>query len=72
MIGLNCGSVDIFLCMVSMVLVLWGIGAILGNGYRIQWQNYVALLQGSEIMAEFHYKNWILDICFRLIAMNVH
>ena len=30
--------------MVSMVLVLWGVGAIVGNGYGIQLQNYVALL----------------------------
>ena len=53
MIGLNGGSVDFFLCMMSMVLVPWGIGAILGNGYRIQEQNCVALLQESEITAEF-------------------
>ena len=39
--------------MMSMVLVPWGIGAILGNGYRIQEQNCVALLQESEITAEF-------------------
>ena len=31
----NDGSVDVFSCMVSMVLVLWGVGAILGNGYEI-------------------------------------
>ena len=35
---------------------------ILGNGYRIQGQNYVALLQGLEKIAGFHYRNWILDI----------
>ena len=39
--------------MRSMVLVPWGIGAVLGNVYRIQEQNYVALLQKSEITAEF-------------------
>ena len=46
--------------MVSMVLVQWGAGAILENGYRIQGQNYVALLQGSEMSAGFHYWNLIL------------
>ena len=44
MIGLNCGSVDVLLPMVSMVLVQWGVDAILGNGYGTQGQNYVALL----------------------------
>ena len=43
MIGLNGGSVDVFLPLVSMVLVPWGVGAILGNGYGNQGQNYVAL-----------------------------
>ena len=41
MIGLYGSSVDIFLCMVCMVIVPWGVGAILGNGYGIQGQNYV-------------------------------
>ena len=43
MIGLMCndGSVDVF-CMVSMVLILWKVASILGNGYGIQGQNYVA------------------------------
>ena len=36
------------------------VGAILGNGSGIQGQNYVALLQGSEMMARLYYKNWIL------------
>ena len=37
MIGLaNIGGfVDAFLYMVSMVLALWGVGVILGNGYAI-------------------------------------
>ena len=48
--------------MVSMVLVPWGVGAILGNGYGIQGQNYVALLQESKITARSHYRNFILDI----------
>ena len=57
MIGLNGGPVDVLLRMVSMVLVPWVVGAILGNGYGIQGQNDVALLQGSEITAGFHYRN---------------
>ena len=73
MIGLNGGSVDVFLHMVSIVLVPWGVRAILGNRCEIQGQNYVALLQGSEITTGFHYRSWILDIQgFRLVAMNVH
>ena len=35
-------SVNVFLRVVSMVLVPWGVGAILGNGYGIQRQNYDA------------------------------
>ena len=45
-----------------MVLVLWAVKAILGNGYGIQGQNYVALLQGSEMTAGFHFRNLILGI----------
>ena len=62
MIGPNGGSVEVFLHMVSMVLVSWGVDAILGSRYGIQEQNYVALLQRSEITAGFHYRNCILDI----------
>ena len=61
-VGLNVCSVDIFLSIVSMVLVPWAVGTILGNGYGIQGKDYVALLQTSEITAGFHYRNWILDI----------
>ena len=46
----------------SMVLVLWEVAAILGNAYGIKRQNYVALLQGSEMSAGFHYRNFILCI----------
>ena len=35
--------------MHGMVLVLWGVGAILGNGYGIQEQNYVAMFQKGEM-----------------------
>ena len=36
MIDLNGGSVDNFLRIVSMVLVPWGVAAILGNRYETQ------------------------------------
>ena len=60
MIGLICnnGSVDVF-CMVSMVLVLWEIAAILGNGCGIERQNYFPWLQGSKIPVGFQHKNLI-------------
>ena len=48
--------------MVSTVLVPWVIGAILGNGNGIQGENYVELLQGSEVTAGFHCRNWLLRI----------
>ena len=40
--------------MVSMVIVLWEVTAILGNGCEIEGQKYVASLQGSEIPVEFY------------------
>ena len=48
--------------MSSMVLVLWEVGAILGNGHGIQGQNDVALLQASGMPAGFHSSNLILGI----------
>ena len=51
-----------FFWMESMVLLLWGVDAILGNGYGIRGQNYVALLQGSEMSAGFHYRSLILGM----------
>ena len=48
--------------MTSMVLVLWDAGAILGNGYGIQGQNYVALLQGSRIPVGLLSRNLIIGI----------
>ena len=48
-----------------------GVGAILGNGYGIQGQNYVALLQGSERAAGFHRRSWILCVlCYRLTYVD--
>ena len=67
----NDGSLDV-LFLHGMVLVLWGVGAILGNEYRIQWQNYIGLLQGSKMPAGFHYMNFLLGKCFRLITLNIH
>ena len=57
--------------MVNMVLVLWKVGAILGDRYGIQGQYNVALLYGSGMTAGFHYKNLTLGICFSLITMNI-
>ena len=37
-----------------------GVGVILGNGCGFQGQNYVKLLQRSEITAGCYYRNWIL------------
>ena len=48
--------------MVSMTLVLWIVGFILGNGYGIYGQNYVALLLGNEMAAVFHYRN-LMVVC---------
>ena len=48
MFGLNGSFVDAYL---RMVLVPLEVAAILGNGYGIQGQNYVALLLGSEMSA---------------------
>ena len=39
--------------MVSMVLVLWEVGAILGSGYEIQGQNYVACFRGVKFQQDF-------------------
>ena len=50
--------------MVNMVSVLSEDAAILGTGCGIQGQSYVALLQGSEISAGFHYRDLILRTGF--------
>ena len=67
----NGGSVDVFFTY-GMVLVLWRVSLILGNVYRIQGQNYVALLQGSTMSAMLHSSNLILGIeCFRVPILDV-
>ena len=45
-----------FTHMVSMVLVLRGVGPILGNGYGVYEQYYATLLQGSEMSLGLHCK----------------
>ena len=46
----------------SIALVLCRVGAILGNGYGIQGQNYVVFILGSEMPADFYCRNLILGI----------
>ena len=58
----------LFFCMVSMVLVLWEVAAILGNGCGIQGQNYVAWLQGSKIPVGFHYNFTCKDVRKKLMV----
>ena len=58
----NGGSIDVFLRVVSVVLVPWRVGAILGKGFGIQRQNYVGLLQETQMTAGLYYKNLIVGI----------
>ena len=60
MIGLMVVLLAFF--MHGMILVLWGVVAILGSGYEIQGQNYVAMFQRSEMSSGFHYGNLMLVI----------
>ena len=39
--------------MLSAVLVLSGVGAILGNGYDIKGQHYIAILQEGKKQQNF-------------------
>ena len=43
--GASGDSLDVFQDMVSVVYVLWGVGAVLLDGHGIQGENYVALLR---------------------------
>ena len=52
----NGGSVDVF-WHGEYGFSTVGIGVIPGNRRAIQGQSYVALLQGSEMTAGFHYRN---------------
>ena len=59
--------------MVSIVLLLLGADPILGNGYRLQGQRYVALLQESEMSAGCHYKGLMFAMqLIRLIKLDVY
>ena len=60
MIGLMVVLLMSFSRMVSMVLFLRGVGSILGNEFGIEGQNYVVLLQGSEMSTGIHSRNLIL------------
>ena len=51
-----------FYLHVSMVIVLWKVTVILGNGCGMQGQQYVAWLLGSEVPVEFHYRNLISGV----------
>ena len=53
----NGGFVGVFFTH-GMVLVLWGVDVILGNGYGIWGQTYVALIQGGEALTGFHSRNF--------------
>ena len=49
-----------------------GVDSVLGNECGIQEQNYVELLQRSEMTAGYHYKNWELCAkCFRSFSINM-
>ena len=47
-----------------------GDDVILWNGCGITGQNNVELLQGIEMIAECHYRNQILCICFMLTTLD--
>ena len=57
-VGLMMAPLKFFLRMVSMALVLLGVGTILGNGYGIQGQNYVALLLEVKCQQGFTTEIW--------------
>ena len=42
----------------GMVLVLWGVGVILENGYGIKGQNYIEMFQKTEMLAGFATGIW--------------
>ena len=58
------GSVGVFLN--GMVLLLWGVDAILQNGCGTEGQIYIVTLRESEMTAGCHYRSLILDICFTI------
>ena len=56
----NCSSVDVFFAWYHFSSM--GVDTILGNESGIQWQNYGAILQESEMTAGFHSRNWISNL----------
>ena len=51
-------------------LVLWEVDATLRNGYEIQGQNYVELLQGSGTSIQKFYIKWNLNLLFNSDIAN--
>ena len=66
----NGGSADVFLGVWYSFSTV-GVGDIIGNGCGIQEQIYDELLLGSEMTERYHYRNWLLCICFRLTILDV-
>ena len=52
--------------MVIIVLVLWAVPAILGNGCGIQGQIYVAWLQGSKMPVGGSHKPAFMSSCLTI------
>ena len=55
--GASGGCLDVFQHMVSIMSVLWEVGAFLGDGHGIAGENYVVLLTGNKMSAWYHYRN---------------
>ena len=45
-------------CVLAVVLVLWGVDALLGDGYGIQRQNFVACFKGVKCQQGFTRGLW--------------
>ena len=54
----NSGSADVFFGVVSMFLLLWELVLFYRMGVEFQGQNFLELLQESEMAAECHCRNW--------------
>ena len=71
MIGLMVVILMVFFTCEELVLILWGAGLFLRNGYGILGQNYVALFQESEMSAGLHSRNLILGLeCFFALSIQ--
>ena len=58
MIGLMVVLLTCFSHMVSMVLVLWGVGAILGMGLEFKEKNMLHCYRGMKCQQGFNTKIW--------------